>query len=91
MKYRHFIGSPSLSCATIDKNTAAESSKEYFGENEVKRFFLSKASIETKNEVEKEAEIDIVSFINQAKHDFQVHNKNEQCKHIIIQRDIYLL
>ena len=52
----------------------------------MKRFFLSEASIETKNEGEKETEIDIVSFINQAKHDFQVHNKNEQCKHIIIQR-----
>ena len=87
LRYRHSIGSPSLSCATIDKKTAVESSKEYFGENEVKRFFLSEASIETKNEGEKETEIDIVSFINQAKHDFQVHNKNEQCKHIIIQRD----
>ena len=53
----------------------------------MKRFFLSEASIEIKNEGEKETEIDIVSFINQAKHDFQVHNKNEKCKHTIIQRD----
>ena len=37
--------------------------------------------------MEKETEIDLVSFINQAKHDFQVHTKNERCKHIIIQRD----
>ena len=37
--------------------------------------------------MEKEAEIDLVSFINQAKHDFQVHTKNERCKYIIIQRD----
>ena len=49
----------------------------------MKRFFFSEASIETKTEVEKETEIDIVSFINQAKHDFQVHTKNKQCKHII--------
>ena len=87
LRYRHSIGSPSLSCATNDKETAVESSKEYFGEKEVKRFFHSEASIETKNEGEKETEIDIVSFINQARHDFQVHNKNEQYKHIIIQRD----
>ena len=53
----------------------------------MKRFFLSEASIETKNEVEKETEIDIVSFINQAKHDFQVLTKNEQCNHDTIQWD----
>ena len=51
LRYRHSIGSPSLSCATIGKKTTVESSKEYFGENEVKRFFLSEASIETKTEV----------------------------------------
>ena len=84
LRYRHSIGPPSLSCATIDKKTTVESNKEYFGENEeIKRFFLSEASIETKTKVEKETEIDIVSFINQAKHDFQVHTKNKQCKHII--------
>ena len=87
LRYHHSGGSPSLSCATIGKKTTVESSKEYFGENEVKRYFLSEASIETKTEVEKETEVDIVSFINQAKHDFQVHTKNEECKHIIIQRD----
>ena len=48
LRYRHSIGSLSLSCATIDKKTAVESSKEYFGEKEVKRFFLSEASIEKK-------------------------------------------
>ena len=48
LRYRHSIGSPSLSCATIDKDTAEESSKEYFGENEVKRFFLVKPILKQK-------------------------------------------
>ena len=63
--------------------------KNIFVKTKWKDFFLKKASIETKTEVEKETEeIDIVSFINKAKHDFQMHTNKEKCKHTNIQRDL---
>lgn len=89
VRYRHSIGSPSLSYQDdfkTDDDVPASTSNTYcFGDNEVERFLSSE--VEQDIVFVDEQKTNIISFIERAKDDFDNIVKQEEAKHIMIQRD----
>ena len=81
VRYRHSVGSPSLSFSSISVDPPEEN---YFGNDEVDRFF-EEINVSEHCDQEKEECADLSNLLEQARLNYSVKYKTD--KHIIIQRN----
>eukprot|EP00112_Aurelia_sp_Birch-Aquarium-sp1_P012318 Seg2590.4 transcript_id=Seg2590.4/GoldUCD/mRNA.D3Y31 product="hypothetical protein" protein_id=Seg2590.4/GoldUCD/D3Y31 len=93
LRYRHSIGSPSLSLgsATVESDvTTTNVEATLYGDDEVDRFFevndvdLSQKPVAVPKHVANE---DVISFLQDVTFRFQMARQTDDLKHVIVQRD----